>query len=126
MKYSLKSTHFIKLGGFINAGFILFHLINDWPHFFWPHIIIFSILPFFSITAFFFAEALLTKLFGRIIFGLFCLLYTLRAFRSIQSYIQQKETINIESVLIFVGCILCVVFYITAMVIFIKTRRANR
>ena len=126
MDNSSRSKYFIKLGGTVNTGFIIFHLIKDWPYIGLPHFIILSILTFFSYASFFLTEALLTKLYGRIIFGLFCLLYTLRAFRSIQSYIQLKETINVESVLIFIGCILCVVFYITAMVTFKKMPRANR
>ena len=123
MDNSSRSKYFIKLGGTVNTGFIIFHLIKDWPYIGLPHFIILSILTFFSYASFFLTEVLLTKIYGKIILGLFCLMYTLRAFRSVQSYIQQRESLNIESISIFIGCVLFVVFYITAMVTFRKTQK---
>jgi len=119
----VKAKHLIILGGVINTGFIAFHLANDWSHLGPPHFIILSILAFFSFASFFLTEKLLTKVYGKVIWTLFCLLYSLRAFRSVQSYFTRTEALSIESVLIFVGCVASVASFIAAMVVF---KRPNR
>lgn len=111
----------IRLGGLVNTCFFLFHIFNDWAYITEPPIIIIlSILAVFSISAFLMPEALLAKVYGKIIYWIFLVFYTLRAVRSIQTFIEGKEGINIESVLIFIGCVLCVFFFIMAKVMFHK------
>ena len=111
----LKAELLIKMGGIINTGFFIFHVINDWSHIGEPPaIILLTILGFFSIASFFLTKALLTNIYGKIVFVLFCLLYGLRSIRSIQSFVQQSESIDIEGIVIFVGCVLCITTYITA------------
>ena len=116
----------IWLGGLVNTCFLLFHILNDWANLNeLPIIISLSILAVFSISAFLMPEALLTKVYGKIIFWVFLVIYTLRAVRSIQTFIEGKEGLNIESVLIFIGCVLCIFFFINAMVLFHKMRKSE-
>ena len=117
---------FIWLGGLVNTCFLVFHLFNDWANLTeLPMIIVLSILAVFSISAFMMPESLLTKGYGKIIFWVFIVIYTLRAVRSIQTFIEGKEGLNIESVLIFIGCVLCIFFFINAMVLFYKMRKSE-
>jgi hypothetical protein len=121
----VNARHLIILGGILNTGFIAFHIANDWSHLGLPHAIILSILAFFSFASFFLAERLLTKHYGKVIWTLFCLFYSLRAFRSVQSYFADAEALSIESTLIFVGCVACVACFIAAMVISRSPNVAN-
>ena len=120
---TLSSNSLIILGGIVNTGFLVFHLIHDWSYInTLPVIIILSLLTLFSFSSFFLTKNLLTKGYGKIIYGTFLLLYVLRIIRSIQDFIQQKENINTEDIWVFIGCALCILFYVAGLVVYKKQK----